>query len=390
MRKEFNSNIGKIFIGFILLFTILIGCLYFITYKSNKVDMRNNVVKLNEIEQLTLELNKDSDESEKQQLYTAIGELQSDLLKESQKEDNSNTRTLMIGIYLVVILFVLGVFLYIYSKVIKPFERLNEFAGEVAKGNMDLPLEFERNNMFGAFTWAFDSMRREIKKARTCEKEAIENNKTVIATISHDIKTPIASIRAYSEALLAGMDHNLERRQRYISTIMDKCDEVSQLTNDLFLHALADLDKLKMNLEKWDARSSIEDILHGIQGDNPRIEILSDISKVNIYVDMKRLEQVYENLIGNALKYAGNSQVVISHEENEEYLIGIIRDYGDGIDDEDIPFIFDKFYRGKNVGNKEGAGLGLYIVKYIMEQMNGKIEITNTNPGVEAKLYIPK
>lgn len=76
-----------------------------------------------------------------------------------------------------------------------------------------MPLNYERSNYFGEFTWAFDSMRREITKARSCEREATENNKTVIATLSHDIKTPISSIRAYAEGLEANLDNTPENAQ---------------------------------------------------------------------------------------------------------------------------------------------------------------------------------
>ena len=128
---------------------------------------------------------------------------------------------------------------------------MKQFAGEVAKGNFDVPLEYERSNYFGDFTWAFDSMRKEITKARLNEKEAIENNKTVIATLSHDIKTPISSIRAYAEGLEANLDTTPEKRAKYLKILIRKCDEVTKLTNDLFLHALSDLDKLKINTEQF-------------------------------------------------------------------------------------------------------------------------------------------
>lgn len=88
-------------------------------------------------------------------------------------------------------MFLLIVSLYIYFAVLRPFDKLKGFAENIAQGNFDVPLKYERSNYFGKFTWAFDSMRNEITKSRQCEKEAVENNKTVIATLSHDIKTPI-------------------------------------------------------------------------------------------------------------------------------------------------------------------------------------------------------
>jgi len=383
MKNKLSSNIIKIVIAFVILFTIIMGVFYGKTFENTSDKVRNNVVALNEIEVL-------AGKEDSQELHSKISQLQADLLNEVDKKNHSDERLFLIYAYFAGLGFIVILFSYIYLSVINPFKKLNVFADEISKGNMDLPLAYERNNMFGAFTWAFDNMRREIKKARASEKEAIENNKTTIATISHDIKTPVASIRAYCEALQAGMDNNIERRERYVSVIIRKCDEVSKLTNDLFLHSLTDLNKLKMHIEECNSKQLIKMILSGIQVDNDRLHISLDIPDAIIKVDIRRLEQVYENLIENAIKYADNSRIEISHESNEEYIITIIRDYGKGIDDADMPFIYDKFYRGKNTQDKPGAGLGLYIVKYIMEQMDGAVELQNLEDGLEQKIYIRK
>lgn len=173
-------------------------------------------------------------------------------------------------------------------------------------------------------------MRKEIIRARACEKEAIDNNKTVIATLSHDIKAPISSIRAYAEGLDASLDSGPEKRRKYISVIINKCDEVTKLTNDLFLHSISDF------------------------------------------------EQVIENIISNSVKYAPKSEIIIKFKNYGDKICINIEDYGGGISDEDMPFIFDKFYRGKNVGDNQGSGLGLYIVRYIMTQMGGDVEVINS------------
>jgi len=383
MKNRFDSNIIKIMIAFVVLFTVIMIMLYVNTFNNTNEKVRNNVVALNEIEAL-------AGKDDLQELHIKVSEFQKDLLNEVDKENHSEERTFLIYMYFAGLGFVMILFSYIYFSVIRPFKKLSTFAVEISKGNMDLPLAYERNNMFGSFTWAFDSMRREIKKARASEKDAIENNKTTIATISHDIKTPIASIRAYCEALQAGMDNSIERRERYVSVIIRKCDEVSKLTNDLFIHSLADLDKLEMHLEDFGSVKLITKILSGIHVDNDRVDINMSIPETIINADERRLEQVYENLIENAIKYAPESIIEITHENEEEYLIAVIRDYGIGIEDEDLPFIFDKFFRGKNANEKPGAGLGLYIVKYIMEQMNGKVEIRNIKNGLEAKIYMKK
>ena len=256
--------------------------------------------------------------------------------------------------------FLLVIFGYVYFAILRPFEKMQDFAEKIAEGNFDIPLNYERSNYFGAFTWAFDSMRREITRARTCEREAILNNKTVIATLSHDIKTPIASIRAYAEGLEANLDSSL-----------------------------SDLGKLKISLEEVEItdflKHAVEEMAAG-QGDlhfrQPEVTAL-------VLADKNRLLQVTENLINNARKYA-KSEMDIFFLKSEGNVEIHFRDYGSGIPDEDIPFLFDKFYRGRNCGTEQGAGLGLYIVKYIMEQMKGKVLLHNYGDGLEVVICLPE
>lgn len=283
----------------------------------------------------------------------------------------------------VCVFYVVVVFGYIYFSILKPFDKMKQFAQQIAQGDFDIPLEYERSNYFGDFTWAFDSMRREITKARAAEKEAVENNKTVIATLSHDIKTPIASLRAYAEGLEANMDSSAEKRERYLSVILKKCDQVSRLTNDLFLHSVSDLDKLKVSVEQFELCGLLIETIHDISAGQKDICLMLPEENVRVLADKNRFLQVCENLINNARKYA-KTNVDIRVVVKEELVEISFRDYGKGILDEDMPFVFGKFYRGKNCGEEAGSGLGLYIVKYIMEKMEGSVQLKNHSDGLEA------
>ena len=289
------------------------------------------------------------------------------------------------------VFFMALVFLYVYMSILRPFDKMKDYAAEIAKGNFDVPLRYERSNYFGAFTWAFDSMRREVTRSRAAEHEAVENNKTVIATLSHDIKTPIASIRAYAEGLEANLDTTPERRTRYVAVLTRKCDEVTQLTNDLFLHSLSDLDKLHMEPEEFEAVPFLAETIGEIAADQGNVVFRTpDISPV-IRVDKKRLTQIVENLINNARKYA-KTEVEVFLRENDDRLEIHFLDHGPGIPDEDMPFITDKFYRGRNCGSENGSGLGLYIVKYIAEKSGGSLLLQNRSggeTGLEAVVSLP-
>ena len=280
------------------------------------------------------------------------------------------------------IFFMAMVFLYVYINILRPFDKMKDYASEIAKGNFDLPLNYERSNYFGAFTWAFDSMRKEITRSRMAEREAIENNKTVIATLSHDIKTPITSIRAYVEGLEENLDTSEERRSRYLEVIMRKCDEVTALTNDLFLHSLSDLNMLRMQPEEFELVPFLKQSVSEIAAEHEDVLFRKpDISPV-INADKKRINQIVENLINNSRKYA-KTNITVSLTQVDDTVSIHFRDKGSGIPDEDMPFITEKFYRGKNVGDENGSGLGLYIVKYIAEQSGGSLELINHTSGEE-------
>lgn len=378
MKKKLLSII---FLYIIILVALTVAFLNFNNKDTLDIEKRRVIIDINEIRKESELLG-----IEEKEFYNKIDNLEEVITNNITETSNNYYVVYGLIIFLFLMISLLG---YIYYAIIKPFERMEEYAEEVAKGNLDLKLNYERNNLFGEFTWAFDRMRREIIKARTCEKEAIENNKTVIATLSHDIKTPIASIRAYTEGLQANLASNPLKRQKYINIIIKKCDEVTALTNDIFLHSLADLGKLKMNLVEVSIKPIIIEYLNGLLCDKDNVFINDDIPDANLLIDTKRFEQVLENIINNSLKYAKGSKVEIKVEKSLKDYILIIRDYGKGISDEDMPFIFEKFYRGKNVGKEQGAGLGLYIVKYIMEQFNGNVYINSFKDGLEVRLIIP-
>ncbi len=373
----------KRIIGITVTFSVLILLVtgfFYVTNRPIRVEDENakQIVALNEIEQL-------AKQGELTAMSEKIADMQRELRKEEVVEDKGTQLFIIAGI---AIAFVVVVFTYVYVAILRPFDKMKAFAGKIAQGNFDVPLEYERSNYFGAFTWAFDSMRREITKARSCEKEAIENNKTVIATLSHDIKTPIASIRAYAEGLEANMDTSPEKRAKYLNVMMKKCDEVSKLTNDLFLHSLSDLDKLKMNPEEIELSGLIDDVVEELTAKQRDVQYTNSEGAVFVMADANRLTQVLENLINNARKYA-KSEIAITLRQQDGQAVICVRDHGNGIPDEDVPFIFDKFYRGKNCGDEQGSGLGLYIVKYIMEQMQGSVSLYNHDDGLEVTLSLP-
>ncbi len=371
----------KKLVAAVILFAAAILLAGYISYSSLSSYEKNSggeyAVAVNEISQLCAMGDTAAAEAKANELMTT--------LQSPQRAAPAGIIPVMTGICLV---FLAGVSVCCYFSVIRPFHKLTSFADRIADGDLDLPLDYTRTDYFGKFTWAFDRMRREILKARACEKEAVENNKTVIASLSHDLKTPVASIRAYAEGLEAGMALSPEKRAKYISVIMRKCDEVTRLTNDMLLHSLSDMDKLKTEPICFELGGLIGDLILDMNGEKNDIRFKNPPYPVSVFADPHRTEQIAENLIANAVKYAGIG-IDVSITRDERFASVHVRDFGKGIPDEDMPFVTEKFYRGHNCENAPGSGLGLYIVKYLASGAGGELRLINHQNGLEAVVTLP-
>jgi len=371
----------RVFLVFFVLSVLVIALtagLYLTSSGKRETGKQENLVGINEVQKLL----EDGDVKQASEKLSVLSED----IRQSEDGEKKDGRILLIGAFSFLGLLIAGVFIYV--TVLRPLKKISKYTSEIARGNTDIPLSYDRGSEVGEFSWAFDSMRKELNKARASEKEAIENNKTVIATLSHDIKTPITSIRAYAEGLEANMDSSPEKRAQYLQTIMKKSDEVSKVTDDLLLHSLSDMNRLKVEKKEFEVSSFVESAVRDLDPDGKEITFISKGVTAVVSADSDRLLQCVENLITNSRKYAG-TKINVTLEKTENTVSILISDSGKGIPDEDMPFIFDKFYRGHNHGSQPGSGLGLYIVKYLMTHMDGDIELKNSADGLSAKLILP-
>lgn len=275
-----------------------------------------------------------------------------------------------------------GYFVYLRRNVINPFQKLKNFAERVAGGNLDIPLEMDRHNLFGAFTESFDIMRAELKRARIAEAKANESKKELVAKLSHDIKTPVASIKAASE-VGAALAEDKKIRENY-EQIVQKADQINTLVTNLFSATLEELHELSVtpaDLKSGELRTLLQnaDYLH-------RSEIPL-VPACMLFADRLRLQQVFDNIFANSYKYA-DTGIAVTVCMKENYLTVCIEDYGGGVDESELPLLKEKFKRGRNTKNIEGAGLGLYISDYCMKKMNGRLEIENGRAGLKATVWI--
>ncbi|MDF2652474.1 MAG: hypothetical protein K0Q73_8279 [Paenibacillus sp.] len=290
--------------------------------------------------------------------------------------------TTYIGMLALLMILCAGYTVYLNHTIIRPFHKMKKFAGNIAAGNFDVPLEMDRSNLFGAFTESFDIMREELHIARENEWKANQSKKELVASLSHDIKKPLSSIRAVSELMLAMTDN--EQDAKRLETIGMKAEQIETLLNNLFHATLEELQELSMTVNE--VQSTVLPGLIQTADYKHRIQPYS-IQNCIVLADVSRLQQVLDNIISNSYKYAGTPIEIATYFE-EDYLVLEIKDFGSGVPDDELPFLMNKYYRGKNAPGKNGYGLGLNICKSLMEKMSGKIQCENRLEGFTVRLML--
>ena len=271
---------------------------------------------------------------------------------------------------------------HIKKTVTDPFLKMNDFAVRVAGGDLDLPLDVDRNHVFGEFTEAFDLMRSELKKARASEKKANDDKKELVAKLSHDIKTPVASIKSASEI---GYELSKDdKTKEYFNQINVKADQITVLVENLFTASVAEETEISVSPSDYDSS-----ILDGIIRTSDHLKKAGDfmVPQCRIYVDRLRIAQVFDNIFMNSYKYA-DTPIEVSTELTDMYLKVRIADRGPGVKDEEIGLLKEKYKRGEGSTGKDGAGLGLYISDGFMNAMEGRLILQNLHPGFAVTVYI--
>jgi len=291
---------------------------------------------------------------------------------------------------------------YVRKNIVVPFTNMKEFAAKVAQGKLDDPLAMDEGNLFGAFTESFDVMREELAASKERELQLQKKEREFVASLSHDLKTPVTGIKVTAELMqmktalklketadgrVTYAKEELELLSADAEGIRGKAEQITNLINDLFTSTLDDLGEFKVNCQD-ESSEILGDIVRNY--DDRGLARIGDIPAVLIRADKKSMSQVIGNVISNSYKYA-NTRIEVTFRLSERYLEMQISDHGPGVSPEEIDLITNKFYRGKDwVGtDKDGHGLGLYISKTLMNKMDGDLIAESDGKGLAVTLVIP-
>ncbi len=272
---------------------------------------------------------------------------------------------------------------YILSKdVIKPLQALEAGANRIREGDLSFELKAKSSNEIGKVITAFDKMRLELKKSIEQQLQYEENRKELISCISHDLKTPITSIKGYVQGIMDGVADDKDKLARYLQVINSKSQDMDRLIDDLFMFSKLDLDHLSFNMTRTDFKRYLKECINELvleyrpQGINIAFEN-SISSDEFVYIDQQMIKRVILNIVQNAVKFMDKEEkcLIINATATGSKVTFCIGDNGIGIAPEKLPYIFDKFYRVDEARNtlQGGSGLGLAIAKHIIEKHGGQV-----------------
>lgn len=317
----------------------------------------------------------------------------------------SNSVVLKILFYLPLILISLFVItiiamMIILSKVLtdgilKPLNELNYAADRISSGDLDYEMSYTKDNEIGKFCNEFEKMRLRLKYVLDKQNRYEKSRKELIASISHDLKTPLTSIKGYIEGLQDGIVQDKETYDRYLSVIHQKTLRLNHLIDDLFMFSKLELNEFQIDLDNIKSTDMLERIVAEKEIDFTNIDtqliIVRPFCNKMLRVDEKRILQIIDNLLSNSAKFAKTFVKVSTSITNNYYEISV-EDDGIGIAKDDIPFIFDHFYKAdkSRADNPTGTGLGLAICKQLADAHGGNISVSSElELGTIFKLSLP-
>ena len=268
------------------------------------------------------------------------------------------------------------------KNILVPINELKKGADKIKQGDLNFKFTSVSNDEIGEVCDAFEEMRAKLKESLDKQLQYEENRKELISNISHDLKTPITSIKGYVEGITDGVADTPEKMNKYINTIYNKTCSMDLLIDELFLYSKLDLNKLNFNFEKIKINDymmdSVEELKFDAEKENIKITFESHIdNNCTIIGDREKLKRVIMNIINNSIKYMHTNNGIINVELKyaESFIQVCISDNGEGINENDLPLIFDRFYRADSSrsSSKGGSGLGLAISKKIIEGHGGTI-----------------
>ena len=313
----------------------------------------------------------------------------------SQTSIQIMTKDLFFTALVILIFTSVSIGLWIYRSVATPLVKLRKATQNIKEGNLDFVLEVDGTDEFAELCRDFEEMRRRLKESAEEKVLLDKENKELISNISHDLKTPITAVKGYVEGIMDGVADTPEKMDRYVRTIYNKTNEMDHLINELTFYSKIDTNRIPYTFSKLNVDDYFSDCAEevGLELETRGIHLYyaNYVEKdVLVIADGEQIRRVIHNIISNAIKYMDKPKGVIQIRVKDvgDFIQVEIEDNGKGIASKDLTYIFDRFYRTDVSRNssKGGSGIGLSIVRKILEDHGGKVWATSRE-GIGTIMY---
>lgn len=297
-----------------------------------------------------------------------INEQQGQSIKDLLNISSRSIRVSIVSILLITIALMQN----ISRKIVNPIKKITDATKKVASGDFTIELETKRDDEIGELTHNFNKMVKELNSIECLQKDFINN-------VSHEIKTPISSIQGFAK-LLEADNLSKEERKEYAEIIKEESDRLLYLSTNILKLAKLENQERIMNKTKFNIAEQIRRTISVLEPKWKEKNIKFNVSlKEQEFLGEKDLMyQVWMNIIENSIKFSKqDGQIDVKMKTNQDSIIVEIKDYGIGMEEEEVKKIFDRFYQIDKSHTKPGAGLGMTIAKRIVELSGGKIEVTS-------------
>ena len=292
----------------------------------------------------------------------------------------------IISIFLILVFTSLILTMWIYKGIINPLQNLKAATKNIKDGNLDFTIETDIDDEIGELCNDFEEMRQRLKISAEEKVEYDRENRELISNISHDLKTPITAVKGYVEGIMDGVADTPEKMDKYIRTIYNKANEMDSLINELTFYSKIDTNRIPYTFKRINVARYFEDCVDelslNLESKNIELRYFNNASEdIEIIADSEQLSRVINNIVGNSVKYIDKPKgfINIRIKDVGDFIQIEIEDNGKGIAAKDLQYIFDRFYRTDASRNSSqgGSGIGLSIVKKIIEDHGGKIWVSS-------------
>jgi len=294
--------------------------------------------------------------------------------------------------YLLAVVIVANILLarYISHRVMAPINTLSKGVHEITSGNLTHRIEYKVGDEFDAVCADFNTMASRLLEMVELRQADETSRRELIAGISHDLRTPLTSVKAYIEGLKKGIAQTPEKQEKYLDIIQSKTEDIEYIIKQLFMFSKLDVGDFPLNLEAIDIENELTKLIIGLIDEyreiGLKINLHTDAYGKIVVIDMVQFKNIIENILGNSVKYCNRKDakawVYCKKTSNDKVSI-IIEDNGPGVPEEILSKMFDIFFRGDVSRNNpaKGSGLGLAISSKIIQGMKGSIRAENIPEG---------